>query len=38
MSGFHTTLPGTLPAAETKDKRPDRSTEDTLVEEDIVED
>ena len=38
MSDFHTTLPGTLPAAETKNKHPDPSTEDTLVEEDIVED
>ncbi len=38
MSGFHTTLPGTLSAAETKDKRQDPSTEETLVEEDIGED
>jgi len=36
ISGFNTTLPGTLSAAETKDKRQDHSTEDTLVEEDIV--
>jgi hypothetical protein len=38
MAGFHAAPPGTMSAAGTINKRQDRKTEDTLIEEDIVED
>lgn len=38
MAGFRAAPPGTMSAAGTINERPDRKTEDTLIEEDIVED
>ena len=38
MTGIHTSLSGALAAGGTKDESPDPKTEDSLIEEDIVED